>query len=126
MWFIWVSSLQLSVPGQIARGRSESLACCPHYNWNFKVGMWPNFSFCSVRYACKRYFVTLRLGIASAGECYISADVLFCCQDEREVSKFRALLNHLVFGSPLTGERLLQVDHSQPIFVWAGVVTGDA
>lgn len=41
-------------------------------------------------------------------------------KDDREVSKYRALLNHLVFGSPLSGEKLLQVDHHQPLLVWAG------
>ena len=46
-------------------------------------------------------------------------------QDERDISKFRALLNHLVFGSPLSGERLLQVDHTQPLFVWTGKDTFD-
>uniref|UniRef100_A0A7S1IJN9 Uncharacterized protein n=1 Tax=Eutreptiella gymnastica TaxID=73025 RepID=A0A7S1IJN9_9EUGL len=41
-------------------------------------------------------------------------------KDERDITKYRALLNHLVFGSPLSGEKLLQVDHTSPLFVWTG------
>eukprot|EP01006_Ploeotia_vitrea_P008940 TRINITY_DN21160_c0_g1_i1.p2 TRINITY_DN21160_c0_g1~~TRINITY_DN21160_c0_g1_i1.p2 ORF type:complete len:357 (+),score=33.28 TRINITY_DN21160_c0_g1_i1:52-1122(+) len=40
-------------------------------------------------------------------------------KDERDTAKFRALLNNLVFGAPITGN-LQQVDHSNPIFVVTG------
>lgn len=56
---------------------------------------------------------------------YAASLVYTSHKDERDMTKYRALLNHLVFGSPLSGEKLLQVDHGSSLFVWTGKDTFD-